>query len=108
MPAGATSTNFGAILFAAETAHGAFVANVGRFPRGNFDLIDAQMAATLTHATMAACLLASMTNFVAADGAEAAMVGAGAFPTGPTEATTSVTVGFVANGTKRNSASGAE
>jgi hypothetical protein len=108
LPAGATSTNFGAILFAAETAHGAFVANVSRLARGYFDLIDAQMAATLTHATMAACLLASMANFVATDGAEATMVGAGAFPTGPTEATTSVTVGFVANGTERNSASGAE
>ena len=105
---GATSTNLGAVLFAAGAAHGAFTANVGGFPRGHFYLIDAQMAATLTHATMAACLLASMTNFIAADGAKAAMVGAGAFPTGPAKATTGVTVGFVANGTERNGASGAE
>jgi len=66
------------------------------------------MAATLLYTAMAACLLASVTNLIATDGAEAAMVGASPFATGPTEAPTGITIALVADRASCDATSGAE
>jgi hypothetical protein len=97
LAAGATGTNLSAILLTAGTAHGALAAQIGCRTGSHFDLINAQMAAALAHATVTACLLTSMADLIATDGTAAAMLRAGPFPTGPTEAATGIAVHFVTN-----------
>lgn len=105
---GATAAHFGAILVTARTAQRTITTNIDGFARGDFHLINAQMAAALAHATVAACLLTGMADFIATDGTLAAMFGAGALTTGPTEAPTSVTVGFATNWTSCNATCGTQ
>jgi hypothetical protein len=57
---------------------------------------------------MATDLLAGVTDLVAADGAEAAMVGARPFTTGPAEVATGVAIAFATDRTGGNTTSFAE
>ena len=66
------------------------------------------MAATLAHATMAARLLARMTDRIATDRTSTAVLGAGALTTGPAELATTITVGFAANRTGRDATGGTQ
>lgn len=68
------------------------------------DMISAQVATTLTRAAMRTFSLAGVTNFITADGTLAAVFGAGALATGPTQAPAGVTIFLLADWARRNSA----
>lgn len=103
---GAAHAHLCAILLATGAAHGAIGADQCGLALAGGDMVGAQMAATLAHATLSTLGLTMMADVIGADRARTDVFGTGAFATGPAILPTTFAILLAAGRTRRHATTG--